>query len=74
MTTQARRLPIILWPLAGLWKVVTFFANAVGILITLTLGFVFMVLGFFLTSTIIGAVIGVPLFLAGLLLFIRGLY
>ena len=74
MATATRNTPILLWPVLAVWKIITFFANAVGILITLLLGFVLMVSGFLLTSTIIGAIIGVPLFIAGLLLFIRGLY
>lgn len=74
MSTAANRTPILLWPLVGIWKLVTFFANAVGILVTLLLGFVFMVVGFVLTATILGAFIGVPLFIVGVLLFIRGLY
>ena len=74
MAAAANRTPILLWPLVGIWKLVTFFANAVGILVALLLGFVLMVAGFALTATILGAVVGVPLFIVGLLLFIRGLY
>jgi len=49
-------------------------ANLTGILLAILLGIVFMIVGWFLISTIIGAFIGIPLFIFGLLLLIRGLY
>lgn len=63
-----------LWPLIALWKGITLFANLVGIVLSLTLGALFMFIGFFLTTTIVGAVVGVPLFVIGMLLFVRGLW
>jgi len=66
--------PVLLWPLIAVWKLVTLVANLIGIVLTLLTGAVLMFLGFALTSTIVGAVIGLPLFVIGLLLFIRGLW
>ncbi len=63
-----------LWLFIGVWKTITFLANFIGIVLSLVLGAIFMFLGFILTSTIVGAVIGIPLFIIGLLLFIRGLW
>lgn len=76
MATAAthRRTPLILWPLVLLWRLVTFIANATGILLALVIGAVLMFVGWILIGTIIGAVIGIPMFIIGLLLFIRGLY
>lgn len=71
---ERRRIPILLWPLVLLWKFVTLIANLTGIVMALVLGAVFMIVGWVLMTTVIGAVIGIPLFLIGLLLFIRGLY
>ncbi len=64
----------VLWLFIGIWKAITFFANLVGIVLSLALGSVFMFVGFFLTTTIVGAVVGIPLFIIGMLLFIRGLW
>lgn len=72
--TSQRRTPIILWPLILLWRLVTFIANATGILLALVIGVVLMIVGWVLIGTIIGAIIGIPLFIIGLLLFIRGLW
>lgn len=73
-TTTQRRTPLILWPFVLLWRLVTFVANATGIILTLVIGAVLMFVGWFLIGTIIGALVGVPLFIIGLLLFIRGLW
>lgn len=69
-----RRYPIWTWPFLAIWKIITWVANAIGILLTLLIGAVCMFLGFWLTMTVIGAVVGIPLFIMGLLLFVRGLW
>ncbi|GMV91762.1 MAG: hypothetical protein AMXMBFR82_15400 [Candidatus Hydrogenedentota bacterium] len=73
-TTAQRRTPWLLWPLVLLWRLVTLIANATGIILALVIGAVLMFVGWILIGTIIGALIGVPLFIIGLLLFIRGLW
>lgn len=73
-TTSHRRTPLILWPLVLLWRLVTLIANATGIILALVIGAVLMIVGWILIGTIIGALIGIPLFIIGLLLFIRGLW
>jgi hypothetical protein len=63
-----------IWPIKVLWKIVTKTANALGIIISLLLGAAFMGAGYILTSTIIGAFIGIPMFIVGFFLFLRALY
>jgi len=74
MATTPRKTPPILWPLVLLWRLVTLIANATGIILALVIGAVLMIVGWILIGTIIGALIGIPLFIIGLLLFIRGLW
>ena len=69
-----RKTPLIFWPFILSWRLVTWIANLTGIILALILGAVLMIVGWILIGTIIGAVIGIPLFIIGLLLFIRGLY
>lgn len=69
-----RRIPLLLWPVVLAWRFVTMIANLTGILLAILLGLVFMMVGWFLISTIVGAIVGIPLFIFGLLLLIRGLY
>lgn len=65
---------IFLWPIILLWRMVTMIGNALGILLTLLLGLAFMAAGYVLTATVIGAVIGIPLFVLGFLLLLRALW
>lgn len=74
LTPQRSCPPVLLWPLIAVWKLITLVANLIGIVLTLLIGAVLMFVGFALTSTIIGALVGLPLFVIGLLLFIRGLW
>lgn len=69
-----RRTPLLLWPVVLCWRFVTMIANLTGILLAILIGLVLMIVGWFLISTIFGAFIGIPLFIFGLLLLIRGLY
>ena len=73
-THARRRTPILLWPIVLMWKLVTLLANMTGIIVALVLGLVLMMIGLFFCSTIVGAVIGIPVFILGFLLLIRGLY
>lgn len=75
--TQAigyRRRPWYLWPCICLWRLVTFIANLTGILMAIILGLVLMMVGWLLISSILGAAIGIPLFILGLFLLIRGIF
>jgi len=69
-----RKIPLLLWPVVLLWRLATFVATLTGIVMALMLGFVLMVIGLALTSSLVGGVIGIPMFLFGLLLLVRGLY
>ena len=69
-----RRIPILLWPIVLLWKLVTYICKLTGIILAMVIGVILMFVGWFLISTLIGAIIGVPIFILGLLLTIRALY
>ncbi len=69
-----RRVPWYLWPFYAIWRLVTFVLNATGRLLCGLLGLIFMVLGTVLTLTVVGAVLGVPLILIGVLLVVRALF
>ncbi len=73
-THVRRHRPLLLWPVVLMWRLVTLFANLTGILLALVLGLVFMMIGLAFCSTIVGAIVGIPLFLFGFLLLLRGLY
>jgi hypothetical protein len=69
-----RRISWWAWPVVLAWRLVTSIANMIGIVAALTLGVVFMLVGALLIQTVVGFFLGAPLFIIGLLLFVRGLY
>jgi len=71
---EQTKTPWLLWPFVALWRLVTWILAMTGRLVAILLGIVFMVVGFIATLTVIGAIIGVPLFLFGVLLVFRGLF
>lgn len=64
----------ILWPFVALWRLVTFILEMTGRFVAILLGFVLMAVGVLVSLTVVGAVVGVPLALFGLLLVFRGLF
>ena len=71
---EQTKTPWLLWPLVALWRLVTWILAMTGRLVAILLGIVFMVVGVIATLTVIGAIIGVPMFLFGVLLVFRGLF
>jgi hypothetical protein len=71
---EGERVPLLLWPFWAIWRLVTLIIGLTGRLIAIVLGLVLMVVGTLLNLTGIGAIIGVPMLLFGLLLVIRGFF
>jgi hypothetical protein len=71
---EQTKTPWLLWPFVALWRLVTWILAMTGRLVAILLGIVFMAVGVIATLTVIGAIIGVPMFLFGVLLIFRGLF
>ncbi len=71
---EQTKTPWLLWPFVALWRLVTWILAMTGRLVAILLGIVFMVVGVIATLTVIGAIIGVPMVLFGVLLVFRGLF
>ncbi|MGD8552688.1 MAG: hypothetical protein PVI81_05335 [Anaerolineales bacterium] len=71
---EEKRTPWIFWPFVALWRLVTFILEITGRLVAVVLGLVMMIVGVVISITVIGAVVGVPIFLFGLLLVFRGFF
>lgn len=65
---------ILLWPFVALWTLVATIIQLVGRVLAFVIGLVFMIAGALLTVTVIGAVVGIPLAVLGLLLVMRSLF
>jgi hypothetical protein len=72
--THKKHIPWILWPFWAIWKLVLGIVAASGRLVAVLLGLVFLIVGAVLTWTVVGAIIGIPLIIFGLLLMVRGLF
>lgn len=75
MTTHTKRqTPWFLWPFIALWRLLALIVEMTGRFLAMVLGLVFIVVGIIVSLTVIGAIVGVPLAIVGLLLFLRGLF
>ncbi len=68
------QVPVVLWPFWALWRLVTLILELTGRLLAVVIGLVLVILGALISLTIVGALVGVPVALLGLLLILRGLF
>jgi hypothetical protein len=66
--------PWFLWPFAAVWDLLAFILRLTGRLLGIVLALVLMATGVAATMTVIGAIVGIPLFSLGLLLIVRSLF
>jgi hypothetical protein len=71
---ESKKVSWVLWPFVALWRLVTFILEITGRFVAILLGIVLIAVGVLVSLTVVGAVVGVPLALFGLLLIFRGLF
>ena len=76
MTEHERKhkVPWFLWPFWVIWKLVVGIVAGTGRLVAVILGLVFLIVGGVLTLTVVGAIVGIPFIIFGLLLMVRGFF
>lgn len=74
MSDRKNHTPWYLWPFKVLFDLVAWIIGLTGRIIGMLLGLVFVILGIILTTTIVGACIGIPLALFGLLIMLRSIF
>ena len=67
-------MPWLLRPFAALWRLIASIVSLTGRLAAIFFGLVLMATGVVITLTVVGAVIGIPMFVFGALLIVRGLW
>lgn len=67
-------LRLLFWPFYLAWWTVGFVFQILGSILTAVTGLILMAAGIVLTITIVGAVAGIPILLAGALLLVRSLF
>lgn len=75
MTTHAKsHIPWFLWPFVALWKLLAVIIELTGRFVAMVLGIVLIIVGGILSLTVIGAIVGIPLAIIGLMLLLRGIF
>ena len=74
MTTHTKHIPWYLWPFAAIWKLLAVIVELTGRLVAMILGIVLMLIAGIISLTVIGAIVGIPLAIVGLLLFLKGMF
>ena len=74
MTTHTKHIPLYLWPSAAIWKLLAVIVELTGRLVAMILGIVLMLVGGIISLTVIGTIVGIPLAVVGLLLFLKGMF
>ncbi len=75
MTHHAKKhIPWFLWPFVAIWKLIAVIVEMIGRFLAMVLGVVFIIVGVIVSPTIVGAIVGVPLAIIGLLLLFRGIF
>ena len=75
MTTSTKqKIPWYLWPFAAIWKLIAVIVEMTGRFLAMIIGIILMIVGGIISLTIIGAIIGIPLAIVGLLLFLKGIF
>jgi len=73
-TIQKKQIPWYLWPFAAIWKLLAVIVEMTGRFVANVLGIVLVIVGVIASLTIVGAIVGIPLGIIGLLLFFRGMF
>ena len=75
MTHYAKKhIPWFLWPFVAIWKLIAVIVEMTGRFLAMVLGVVFIIVGVIVSLTIVGAIVGIPLAIIGLLLLLRGIF
>ncbi|MGH2522497.1 MAG: hypothetical protein ACRDH2_08330 [Anaerolineales bacterium] len=74
MSHKTRTISWAWWPVVALWRLLATIVEMVGRFVAILLGLVLMLIGALVSLTIVGAIVGIPLFVVGLLLALRGIF
>ena len=69
-----KHIPWYLWPFVAIWKLIAVIVEMTGRFLAMILGVVFIIVGVIVSLTIVGAIVGIPLAIIGLLLLLRGIF
>ena len=73
-TIHKHHIPWYLWPFAAIWQLIATIVGMTGRFVAMVLGLVFIIVGVIVSLTVIGAIVGIPMAIIGLLLFLKGIF
>lgn len=73
-STHRHHAPWFLWPFIALWRLIATIVEMTGRFVAMILGLVFIIVGVIVSLTVIGAIVGIPMAIIGLLLFLKGIF
>lgn len=73
-STSKRDIPWYAWPFYAIWVLLAGIVEFTGRFVAMVLGLVLILVGLLISLTIIGAIVGIPLAVVGLLLLLRGIF
>lgn len=72
--TADRNTPWIFWPFVALWRLLTFVLELTSRIICAVLGLIVAIVGSVITMSVIGAPVGIPLAIFGILMIVRAFF
>ena len=73
MSSETKKVPWFLWPFYAIWKLVVWILQMTGRTVAFILSVVFVFVGVLVSLTVVGAIVGIPLALVGVMLFVAAL-
>jgi hypothetical protein len=74
MSRSTRSISWVWWPVTALWRLLSTIVELTGRFVAMVLGSVLILVGFLISLTLIGAIIGIPLMIVGAMLALKGLF
>ena len=71
---KKKTVPWFLWPFMAIWNLLALILNITGRVLAGILGVGLMIVGIAVTMTVVGAPIGIPIAIFGLLLIIKSVF
>lgn len=69
-----RHLSWVWWPFLAIWRLLSTIVEMTGRFLAMVLGGILLIVGFIVSLTIVGAIVGIPLMVIGGLLVLRGIF
>jgi hypothetical protein len=72
--THKHHVSPLLWPFIALWRFIATIVGLTGRFVAMVLCLVFIIVGVIISLTVVGAIVGIPMAIIGLLLFLKGIF